>query len=273
MWVLAYRDTFTLIAGNILNNIAVVALLVFGLIKSPEMEQKILLGVIAFCFVLPVFLYAALLIFKPMRDYTRSVRRCFISPVALVIYVVATAAPLAVPFYMKQFMYPTEIVADAAQVTADGYRYGHDPAMAYDSNQYTWWIPQNRVGKNSFLKFDFEKPLPLCRLTMESGAQWSGAGDDDDVNLFDDYSRPKKIEVVFSNGGSLQFDVKDTSETQGFSFRPVTAGSVKVNILETYKGKKSDELCVTEISFGKPGKYFSKTDFSIFAGSESDSDE
>ncbi len=62
--------------------------------------------------------------------------------------------------------------------------------------------------------------------------------------------RLKKVRLTFSEGKPLVLELRDSTEGQTLTWpKPRTTSSLKVTVLEVYRGSKYDDACISELDF------------------------
>ncbi len=120
----------------------------------------------------------------------------------------------------------------------DEYMIDHDP--------YTWYSPNpNRNGQGAWIELTFTNEIP-----MEGFEIWGGSHNEDYPkygNIYKLNNRVKKGICEFSDGTSIQFELKDVDAWQWVKFdKTINTKSIRLRISEVYKGEKWDDLCIAE---------------------------
>lgn len=74
-------------------------------------------------------------------------------------------------------------------------------------------------------------------------------GNNDSIDSFRQFSRPKTIKVTLSDGTSSTIKLADAPSVQRFPISG-TADWVRLDILDSYPGSQSPDTCIAEVSFG-----------------------
>jgi hypothetical protein len=115
-----------------------------------------------------------------------------------------------------------------------------------DNNDQTWWTPYIKSGVDEWVRLDMANPdNEISGISILGGSHYPDYPKEG--NLYPLNSRPKRITVELSDGKMYGFDMLDKDEPQTFSYPAAKTKWVKVTIRSTYKGKKWDNLCISEI--------------------------
>jgi len=110
-----------------------------------------------------------------------------------------------------------------------------------DGNLGTYWsrlVPSE--DDQPSLRFSFNQPIQLGRLTIAAGA--SGAE-------FSKRPRPQEIELQFSDGTTLRTSLDDKPAFQTVSFKPREVDRVRLVVLSTYPSSGPQRTSISEIRF------------------------
>jgi hypothetical protein len=91
-----------------------------------------------------------------------------------------------------------------------------------------------------FLRFSFDQPVELGRLTIAAGA--SGAE-------FSKRPRPQEIELRFSDGTTLRTTLADKPGFQTVNFRPREVDRMRLVVLSTYPSSGPQRTSISEVRF------------------------
>jgi hypothetical protein len=128
--------------------------------------------------------------------------------------------------------------ASVAASTVSGSRV---PDNVIDGKLGTFWsrlAPSN--DDRPFLRFSFDQPVELGRVTIAAGA--SGAE-------FAKRPRPQEIELRFSDGTTLRTTLADRQGFQTVNFRPRRVDGVRLVVLSTYPSSGAQRTSISEVRF------------------------
>ncbi|HZD75193.1 MAG TPA: discoidin domain-containing protein, partial [Actinomycetota bacterium] len=114
-------------------------------------------------------------------------------------------------------------------------------ANVLDGKTSTFWSRLAPSDDNEpFLRFFFDGPVRLARVTIASGASGSE---------FSRRPRPRKIELRFSDNSTIQTTLADRTGFQTVSFSPRQVSVVRLVILSTYPSAGPQRTSVREVRF------------------------
>lgn len=131
-------------------------------------------------------------------------------------------------------------------------RFDYLPYHAIDNNPSTAWVENAKgSGIGEWLKIDFIRPIQVSGMYIHNGYFRIEP-------RLGENNRVKKIRIHFSDGTSEVFDLPDPltedfetmKSNQGYYVKfnkKVLTSSVKVEILDVYKGTRWDDTCISEI--------------------------
>ncbi len=147
--------------------------------------------------------------------------------------------------------YPDDLyVVMPSKVTSSGYLTGKNEDyrddFMIDHDPFTWWTPNpNRDGQGAWIELQFDQEIP-----MEGFEIWGGSHNPEYPKYGDIYklnNRVKKGVCEFSDGTSLNFELKDVDNWQWVKFdTTIKTKSIRLKINEVYKGEKWEDLCIAE---------------------------
>lgn len=118
----------------------------------------------------------------------------------------------------------------------------HSADRICDGSLHNAWVEGasgQGIGEN--VLFTFDDTYCISGMKIYAGYQKS-------KDLYNKNSRPKKIEITFSDGRSKSFELKDHYGMQQIDFdEPVVSDNVRVTIKSVYKGKKYKDTVISEI--------------------------
>ncbi len=112
-----------------------------------------------------------------------------------------------------------------------------------DNDLKTWWTPSNGNGRNTWIQVNF-----VGKELVEAVEILPGSHNPDYEkygNLFPLNSRLSKARLSFSDGSFQDIVLKDRDEKQIVAINPIRTSYVRLNVLDTIKGKKWDDLCIS----------------------------
>jgi hypothetical protein len=147
--------------------------------------------------------------------------------------------------------YPDDLyVVMPGEINSSGYLKGgreeYKDEYMIDHDPYTWYSPNpNRNGQGAWIELVFNKEIPL-----EGFEIWGGSHNENYPkygNIYKLNNRVKKGICEFSDGTSIQFELKDIDAWQWVKFdKTINTRSIRLKISEVYKGEKWDDLCIAE---------------------------
>lgn len=135
----------------------------------------------------------------------------------------------------------------SSSVLTPGRVYSYDAKFAADGDFTSAWIEGAKGnGVDEWLLFEAETPQTVSGLSISNGLVKT-------AQYFDQNNRVKKVKIEFSDGTSIEKELKDGYEDEKLEKitfdAPVTTTSVKLTILEVYDGTKYDDTCISEVTF------------------------
>lgn len=89
----------------------------------------------------------------------------------------------------------------------------------------------------------FDGVYELTGFEIRGGFQYS-------ESVYFENARPSMVELSFSDGTLLYFDLEDVRDVQHIDFAmPVSAEWVALSVLDAYPGHTYDDLCITELAY------------------------
>lgn len=139
---------------------------------------------------------------------------------------------------------PVNAVAVSASTAIEG----HGANFANDLGSNTYWAEgAEGEGIGQTISFSFENKVDLTKVIVSSGAA-------DSPDNFLKQPRPKRLHLVFDNGGSADIVLKDQFKPQGFGLKGAKGVSkVDIVIVEVYKGQSGSDTAIAEVEFKKRG--------------------
>lgn len=121
----------------------------------------------------------------------------------------------------------------------------HPIANIFDNNISTAWVegkPGDGIGE--WIKIGFEPDFELNQINIVNGYAKS-------KTIYEANNRLKKVKITFPDGKSEEYLLKDNVlDYQVLKLsKPVTTNSIKITIMEIYKGTKYNDTCISEIKF------------------------
>jgi hypothetical protein len=115
------------------------------------------------------------------------------------------------------------------------------PANAIDRNEKTSWVTSNKKGGvGEWLQVDLSRPVVLQSITVNGACPGT---------IWKDASRLKRVRIRFSDGASEEATLFDEQSTQRLALKRTTpTQQVRVEVLEIYKGTRSQEACISELA-------------------------
>jgi len=123
-----------------------------------------------------------------------------------------------------------------------GNKYGSE--QIFDGNTATAWVEgKPGPGVDEWIEIGF-----LGKKTLSSVRIFPGYGKSDAA--FKGNNRPKTIRLQFEDGSTQQIALEDAMKWQTFEIKPVHTASVRLIIVEVYRGTgKSDDTAISEVQF------------------------
>lgn len=120
--------------------------------------------------------------------------------------------------------------------------YDHSPENICDGKLTTAWVEGvSGYGVNESITLRLPSGTLVSSMTINAGYQKS-------ASLYAKNCRPQEITVIFSDGSSRSFVLKDVNAAQTLSLGQVVTDSVTVRIDSVYSGTKYQDTCISEIS-------------------------
>lgn len=142
-----------------------------------------------------------------------------------------------------------EITAKQVVVSASSVRRSDDknfyfPSLAFDKNPATAWCEGVAgAGAGEWLQFEFNQTMTLRQIKIDPGYFKNR-------DVWAKNNRVARISVQFSDGSQQEFSLTDSMQTQSFEIGRINTKSVKITILEVFKGTSdADDTLISEVSF------------------------
>jgi hypothetical protein len=145
---------------------------------------------------------------------------------------------------------PQVVSVNSLEPTATSSVPGKEPKFAGDLVVNTFWAEgAEGDGVGQTITFTFAEKTDLTKVLFT-------VGDTDTTENYLNNPRPKKLHLVFDNGGSADLDLKidEFRKPQGFNLKGAK-GVTKVDIVisEVYPGRGGTETGIAEVEFKKKG--------------------
>lgn len=120
----------------------------------------------------------------------------------------------------------------------------HSADRIIDGQMRTAWVEgAEGQGYGESVTIEFDSICAVSQISIASGYQL-------DETRYTINSRPKQLELIFSNGDSVILSLEDTMGIQNFTFiEPVETEFVTFVILDVYPGSLCEDTCITDVSF------------------------
>lgn len=117
----------------------------------------------------------------------------------------------------------------------------HAPSNVDDNNYNTSWIEgKDGYGIGEWIMFKRKSPIQISQINIVNGFNKS-------ESLYKSNSRVKRVKVEFSDGTVMEEDLEDYNYDVIYLDEPIKIDSVKITILDVYKGSKYDDTCLGEV--------------------------
>lgn len=125
----------------------------------------------------------------------------------------------------------------------------YDPLFLFDSRFESGWS-SNKQNKNIHLKFLLDQPRRIEKIQVWSGVQRS-------LMPCVSPSRAKRLKITGDNGYQTEISFKNLAGSQVIKLpKPFEGKEFKLEILESYGGKSSQDLTLSEIRFFDGKEWF-----------------
>lgn len=120
------------------------------------------------------------------------------------------------------------------------------PSNALDQILDSMWCEGEKDGDGTgqWIEFGFGKPVALSNLWLVNGNAY-------DLGSWMKSNRSTELQLVFDGGRTETLAVKNSMTPQTLTFAPVTTSSVRVVFTAVARGKEYNDLCVSELAFGR----------------------
>jgi hypothetical protein len=121
----------------------------------------------------------------------------------------------------------------------------YEPSNLLDGLADSMWCEADKAGDGTgqSITFDFGSTRKLAKFDVINGIGTSFV-------LWAKANRATRAKLTFSNGSSVEVDLKDSSRPQTVTFPPVDTSKVTVTFLGVVAGKEYNDLCISELHFG-----------------------
>ncbi len=124
----------------------------------------------------------------------------------------------------------------------------YEAAYAINENKNKPWVEGvSGDGIGEYIELYFSKEETIELLCIHPGyAQYNGHTGYD---VFENNNRPQLIELEFSDGTTVQYELRDSNDEQVIQFsRPITTEYVKITLLSVYSGMEYQDTCITYVT-------------------------
>jgi hypothetical protein len=138
----------------------------------------------------------------------------------------------------------SQVIVSASSVRRPEKANFYFPNFAFDNNSSTAWCEgREGAGAGEWLQFEFNHRVTLKQIKIEPGYFKNS-------DVWAKNNRAARINVQFSDGSEQEFDLSDGMQTQTLDVGRATTKSVKITILDFFKGAAdSDDTLISEVSF------------------------
>lgn len=154
------------------------------------------------------------------------------------------AASLPTATIPTQTPTPPASLAHIRDVTATSVysgEYSYLPALIRDGDLTTAWVEGvSGQGEGESITVYFDE---TCRLS----GFYIHAGYHKTASLFEKNSRPKEIELSFSDGSTCRVTLDDCMEQQTVSLAPIDTSSLTIRLISVYPGTTYTDTAISEI--------------------------
>ena len=134
-------------------------------------------------------------------------------------------------------------IALASSSTLKEAGYDHSAHLAMDGSNATAWVEGvSGNGEGEWLRLDLGSDCHVSGMQLWTGYQKS-------ESLFYKNSRPARVRITFSDGSSMEADLKDTMSMQSISFGgDIVTSTITITIVSVYPGSAYTDTCISEIT-------------------------
>ncbi len=137
-------------------------------------------------------------------------------------------------------------VTCSSTLTDKNNKFLYDIDNIFDNDDNTAWVEGSEGdGIGEWIQLDFDEEYNIERIDIISGYSKSKA-------IFNANNRIKTLEISFSDGSTMNLDLKDTMDLQKIKIEPHVTKSVKFIIKDIYKGSKYNDACISELKLWEP---------------------
>ncbi len=149
----------------------------------------------------------------------------------------------------KPSLLKKEFTVSASSVLKKYKDFEYVPENVMDGILQTAWVEgdEHGYGEGEWIKISFPEACHLDTLEIING--YDKTAKNSGNNLWKRNSRVRRFEIEFSDGSSINRNLRDLRTWQKISFSPVRTHYVKFIIRKVYKGDKYDDTCISEIRF------------------------
>jgi hypothetical protein len=136
---------------------------------------------------------------------------------------------------------PTVTASSVLPADGDG---NYDAQNVVDGLADSMWCEADKAGDGTgqSLTFDLGGSRKVGTLDVISGIGSS-------FLLWQKANRASRVKLTFSNGSSVEVDLKDSSRSQAVTFPPVETSKVTMTFVGVVAGKEYNDLCISEAVF------------------------
>jgi hypothetical protein len=151
---------------------------------------------------------------------------------------------------IQEIFNPQVVAVNSLEPTASSALPGKEAKFAGDLVVNTFWAEgAEGDGIGQTISFTFAEPTDLTKVLVTVGST-------DETENYLNNPRPKKLHLVFDNGGSADLDLKEDEfrKAQGFNLKGADKVSkVDIVISEVYPGRGGLDTAIAEVEFKKKG--------------------
>lgn len=243
VWFFGNRVSgFPFLIANGLCILSITGLFIYHGVKETVEKDSVFYFILSFIFGVFLLFHLISLLHSPTRALSRETTLPVFLFVGL-LFLAIQIVPSAVLFCLQNFSQRTARI-EVQSVLSNGDFAEFGAANLVDDSPATWWTPANRHGRGSRVTYYF-LPTTIVGFDILPG---SHAPDYPEYgNLFPLNSRLRKAEVTFSDGSKQTIEISDSDKLQRINIKPVTSGTLSIQVVETIPGSKWNDLCVSEM--------------------------
>jgi hypothetical protein len=258
VWIFAMRFSYIVLILTIICNAMLLASFdtLFLMQEKLDKTEVVIMAVVTGALGLYIALMIVLAVLKSTRSYFAGEANKPARPVLIAIicvFIGVMAIPASIVGILQAAGSRLEVLGvDWLSSSGDYGEYG--VYNVYDDELKTWWTPHSRHGRYAWIQANFYSMVTVHAVEVHPGSHYPDYPDYGD--LFPLNRRLSRAKVIFSDGTHQEIALEDRDEVQIIKLEPKDTTRVRLQVLETRKGQRWDDLCISQFKVLKKTRRF-----------------